>query len=79
MPRSPPFADLHALEAIECPSLVIGSRDAADPGHPLAIAERYAELLPAGRFAVEDEGASPLAWQGGRVSKLIAEVVERMR
>ena len=77
VPRSAPFADLHALERIECPSLVIGSRDEADPGHPLAIAELYAELLPAGRFVVEDEGASPLAWQGGRVSKLIAEVVQR--
>jgi pimeloyl-ACP methyl ester carboxylesterase len=77
VPRSAPFADLHALEAIECPSLVIGSRDAADPGHPLALAELYAELLPAGRFVVEDEGSSPLAWQGGRVSKLIAEVAAR--
>ena len=75
VPRSAPFADLHALETIECPALVIGSRDEADPGHPLAIAELYAELLPDGRFVVEDEGSSPLAWQGGRVSKLIAEVV----
>ena len=55
----------------------IGSRDEADPGHPLEIAELYAELLPAGRLVVEDEGASPLAWQGGRVSKLIAEMAER--
>lgn len=78
-PRSAPFADLHALEEIECPALVIGSRDEADPGHPLAVAERYAELLPAGRFVVEPEGSSPLAWQGGRVSKLIAEVAEESR
>ncbi len=77
VPRSAPFADLHALERIECPSLVIGSRDEADPGHPLAIAELYAELLPAGRLVVEEAGASPLAWQGGRVSKLIAEVAQR--
>lgn len=76
-PRSAPFADFHALEQVECPALVIGSRDEADPGHPLAIAERYAELLPAGRFVVEDEGSSPLAWQGGRVSKLIAALAER--
>ena len=58
---------------------MIGSRDEADPGHALAIAELYAELLPDGRFAVEEEGSSPLAWQGGRVSKLIAEVVARAR
>jgi len=74
VPRSAPFADLHALEQIECPAIVVGSRDEADPGHPLEIAERYAELLPRGRFVVEDEGQSPLAWQGGRVSKLIAQV-----
>lgn len=77
VPRSAPFADLHALEQIECPALVIGSRDEADPGHPLEIARLYADLLPDGRLAVEDEGSSPLAWQGGRVSKLIAEVAQR--
>lgn len=77
VPRSAPFADLHALEQIECPVLVIGSRDEADPGHPLEIARRYAELLPDARLEVEEEGRSPLAWQGGRVSKLIAQLAER--
>lgn len=77
VPRSAPFADLHALERIECPALVIGSRDDADPGHPLEIASLYAELLPGGRLVVEDEGAPPLAWQGGRVSKRIGEVAQR--
>ena len=79
VPRSAPFEDLHALERIECPTLVIGSRDEADPGHPLEVAERYAELLPRGRLAVEEAGASPLAWQGGRVSKLIAEIAREGR
>lgn len=74
VPRSAPFADLHALARIECPALVVGSRDDADPGHPLEVARRYGELLPRGRFVVEAEGDSPLAWQGGRLSKLIAEV-----
>lgn len=77
VPRSVPFGDLHALEQIECPAVVVGSRDEADPAHPLEIARLYAELLPAGRLVVEDEGASPLAWQGGRVSKLIEEVAEQ--
>ena len=77
VPRSAPFGDLHALEQIECPAVVIGSRDEADPGHPLELASLYADVLPAGRLVVEDEGASPLAWQGGRVSKLIAEVAGR--
>lgn len=77
VPRSAPFADLHALERLQCPVVVVGSRDQADPGHPLEIASLYAELLPQGRLVVEDEGSSPLAWQGGRVSKLIGEVAER--
>ncbi len=74
VPRSRPFADLHALEQIECPALLVASRDAADPGHPLALAESYAELLPRGRLIVEDDGSSPLAWQGGRLSKVIASL-----
>lgn len=72
VPRSAPFEDLGVLARIACPVVVVASRDEADPGHPLATAERYAELPPGARLAVEDEGASPLAWQGGRISTLIA-------
>lgn len=74
VPRSRPFHDLHALESIECPAVVVGSRDEGDPGHPLELAEAYAELLPHGRLVVEEQGSSPLAWQGGRLSKVIAEL-----
>src|SRR3954447_15738989 len=74
VPRSRPFADLHALEEIECPAVVVASRDEADPGHPLALGDAYAELLPRGRLLVEERGSSPLAWQGGRLSKVIAEL-----
>lgn len=76
VPRSRPFEDLHALERIECPAVVVASRDEADPGHPLALGEAYAELLPYGRLVVEEEGKSPLAWQGGRLSKVIAELAK---
>jgi pimeloyl-ACP methyl ester carboxylesterase len=76
-PRSRPFGDLHALEQIEVPAVVVGSRDEADPGHPLALAEAYAELLPDADLRVEERGASPLAWQGGRLSKVIAELAAR--
>ena len=76
-PRSRPFADLHALEQIECPAVVVASRDEADPGHPLALGEAYAELLPDARLLVEEPGASPLAWQGGRLSKAIAALAAR--
>lgn len=74
VPRSRPFEDLHALERIECPAIVVASRDEADPGHPLWLGEAYAELLPRGRLVVEEEGSSPLAWQGGRLSKVIAQL-----
>lgn len=72
--RSRPFPDLRALEEIGSPAIVVGSRDGADPGHPLAVAEAYAERLPRARLVVEEEGKAPLAWQGGRLSKLIAEL-----
>jgi len=79
VPRSRPFADLHALEQIECPAVVVASRDEADPGHPLEVGEAYAQLLPQGRLVVEEPGASPLAWQGGQLSKIVAELAAGAR
>jgi 3-oxoadipate enol-lactonase len=76
VPGSVPFEGLDALEGIEAPALVVGSRDEADPTHQLAVAERYAERLPRGELLVEDEGKSPIAWQGGRLSKAIASFIE---
>jgi pimeloyl-ACP methyl ester carboxylesterase len=73
VPRSLAFDGLEELEAVSTPTLVVASRDDADPGHPYAIAEEYAERLPHGRLITEDEGSSPLAWQGARLSKAIAE------
>jgi pimeloyl-ACP methyl ester carboxylesterase len=73
VPRSIAFEGLEELEAVSTPTLVVASRDDADPGHPYAIAEQYAERLPNGRLITEDEGSSPLAWQGARLSKAIAE------
>jgi pimeloyl-ACP methyl ester carboxylesterase len=72
-PCSRPFEDFSELSALTCPAVVIGSRDGPDPGHPLAIARRYADALPAADLIVEDDG-SPVAWQGGRVSQAIAQV-----
>ena len=76
VPRSIAFEGLEELEAVEAPTLVVASRDEADPGHPYAIGEEYAERLPNGRLVSEDPGASPLAWQGARLSKSIAEFLE---
>ena len=71
-PRSRPFQSLEELAAIEAPALVVASNDEADPGHPYATAAAYAEALPAGRLISEGEGESPLAWQGGRLSRALA-------
>jgi 3-oxoadipate enol-lactonase len=76
VPASQPFDGLDALAEVEAPALVVGSRDEADPTHELRVAEAYAERLPEGRLLVEEEGRSPLAWQGARLAKAIAEFIE---
>ena len=77
VPRSRPFASLGDLAAIEAPTVVVADRDEADPGHPLAVGEAYARAIPDARLEVEEEGKSPLAWQGSQLSKIIADVAER--
>jgi 3-oxoadipate enol-lactonase len=72
VPRSRPFEAFGELEGLEVPALIVASHDAADPGHPYAIAREYAEQLPQARLVSEAEGQSPLAWQGGRLSREIA-------
>ena len=72
VPRSRPFETIGDLEILEVPALVVASHDVADPGHPYAVAEAYAERLPEARLISEAEGESPLAWQGGRLSREIA-------
>jgi pimeloyl-ACP methyl ester carboxylesterase len=73
VPRSRPFEGLESLAPIDVPALVVASHDAADPGHPYAVAAAYAEHLPHAQLVSEGEGESPLAWQGGRLSRVIAE------
>jgi pimeloyl-ACP methyl ester carboxylesterase len=71
VPRSVAFDGLERLADVHVPALVIGSRDDADPTHPLAVAEEYARRLPHADRVVEDEGEPPLAWQGARLSRAI--------
>jgi pimeloyl-ACP methyl ester carboxylesterase len=81
VPRSHPFEEISQLAAIDVPSVVIASRDEADPGHPLAVAERYAEAISGAELLVEDAGPpprSPLAWQGGQLSKILARLAARV-
>ena len=66
-----PFGSIEDLSRLDLPALVVASGDEADPGHPYAAAAAYAEALPRARLLREAEGQSPLAWQGGRLSREI--------
>jgi pimeloyl-ACP methyl ester carboxylesterase len=80
VPRSHPFERIDQLSALGVPTVVVGSRDEADPGHPLAVAELYAKAIPGAQLVVEDAGPplrSPIAWQGGQLSRAIAELAAR--
>jgi pimeloyl-ACP methyl ester carboxylesterase len=73
VPRSRPFESLSELASLSMPATIVASRDEADPGHPLSVGEAYARTIPGARLVTEDEGSSPLAWQGGQLSRVIAE------
>jgi len=72
VPRSQPFGSLDELADLQVPALVVASNDGADPGHPYEAAAAYAEALPQARLESEGEGESPLAWQGGKLSRVLA-------
>src|SRR3954447_12559159 len=76
VPRSRPFVSLDELAALAMPVMVVASRDDPDPGHPLRVGEAYARTIPGARLVVEDAGQSPIAWQGGRLSRVIAEAAK---
>lgn len=77
VPRSAPFADTADLREIAAPTVVVASRDEADPGHPLRVGQAWAATIPGAELRTEEPGKSPLAWQGGQLSKVIAELAER--
>jgi pimeloyl-ACP methyl ester carboxylesterase len=72
VPRSRPFGSMSDLTGLDVPALVVASHDDADPGHPYGVAVAYADRLPKAQLVSEPEGESPLAWQGGRLSREIA-------
>jgi pimeloyl-ACP methyl ester carboxylesterase len=74
VPRSRPFGELEELRAIDAPVTVVASADEADPGHPQAIGEAYAAAIPGARLVTDEQGRSPVAWQGSQLSRIIAEV-----
>ena len=74
VPRSRPFDSLDNLGAIAVPTVVVASSDEADPEHPQAVGEAYAQAIPGARLVTDEPGRSPVAWQGSQLSRLIAEV-----
>jgi len=71
-----PFSGIDALEELDVPVLIVASRDEADPGHPWDVAVEWTERIAGARMVNEDEGESPLAWQGGKLSREIAAFCE---
>jgi pimeloyl-ACP methyl ester carboxylesterase len=74
VPRSRPFASLEDLTTIAVPTAVVASNDEADPEHPQAVGEAYAQAIPGARLITDEPGRSPVAWQGSQLSRVIAEV-----
>ena len=72
VPRSRPFDSMEELRGLEVPALVVAGNDDADPGHPYEAAAAYAEALPQAQLVSEAAGESPLAWQGGKLSRALA-------
>jgi pimeloyl-ACP methyl ester carboxylesterase len=81
VPRSRPFAALCDRQALGgTPTAVVASNDRADPEHPQWVGEAYAAAIPGARLVLDPPGdpdgppVSPIAWQGSRLSRVIAEV-----
>jgi pimeloyl-ACP methyl ester carboxylesterase len=73
VPRSSPFDGLDELEQLRMPTLVVASRDEADPEHPYEVAREYADRIPGAELISEEPGESPLAWRGARLSRAIGD------
>lgn len=79
VPRSRPFATTADLRGIDAPTVVVGDRDEADPAHPLAVARAYAQAIPRAQLVLEQPGRSPIAWQGGQLSRVLVELARDAR
>jgi pimeloyl-ACP methyl ester carboxylesterase len=78
VPRSAAWEGLERLGELDVPVLIVASRDELDPTHPLAVAHEYERRLPRAELIVEEDGRSPLAWQGARLSRAIGDFLERV-
>ena len=64
VPRSRPFESWDELAEIAVPTVVVASRDEADPGHPYAVGERYAEAIPGAELRSEEPRQLPAGLAG---------------
>ena len=77
VPRSAPFESLDDLRRLTMPTLIVASRDEADPQHPYEVAAAYADHIPSAELVSEEPGASPLAWRGAQLSRAMMDFLER--
>ena len=77
VPRSSPFGSIADLAALDLPVLVVGSHDDFDPGHPYEVAKAWSGTIPGSELICEEKGESPLAWQGGKLSRVIDDFLGR--
>lgn len=77
VPRSHPFGAVEELAQIEVPTVVVASRDEADPGHPQHVGEAWVQAIAGAEIRTEEPGKSPLAWQGGQLSRVIDDLAAR--
>ena len=69
VPRSAAWDGLEALEQLEVPVLVVGSRDELDHLHPLDDRRRSTRAgCRARSWSWRTRASRPLAWQGARLS-----------
>lgn len=78
VPGSAAWDGLERLGDLHVPVLIVASRDETDALHPLEVAQDYERRLPRAELIVEEEGKSPLAWQGARLSGAIGNFLERV-
>lgn len=77
--RSQPYERIQDIARVQQPVLVVGSQDLYDSVHPLSIAEAHAACLPNARLVVEPPGGRlPIAWSGGRLSRLIRDFLREL-
>jgi pimeloyl-ACP methyl ester carboxylesterase len=75
--RSQAFDGVVALERVSAPTLVVASQDELDAEHPYEVAEIYCRHIEGAELVSEDPGASPLAWRGAALSRVIDGFLKR--